>query len=303
MRDVLGQSGERGFPLYRQMERGSLECVRDRHGWSRLGSRLGGTYLYAGGYFHTAGGVAANKIARWDGAVWSPLQTGMNGNVTALAWDGSNLYAGGDFTAAGGVLAQTIAKWDGAAWSPLQTGMAGNVNALALDGTSLFAGGNFTDAGGLPSNYIARWNGTNWSALGTGTNYPVLALAFVRNSSGQGLYAGGAFSVAGNKPSYHIARWTVCVPPTVTTVTKISDPFRLKIDTAIPLTEGWKVYIAGQSEPWTQITVKSPTQFVIKKAGDFFKKDGSETVIRIVNSDGCDYSFAYNRKAKTWRPL
>ena len=32
--------------------------------------------LYAGGWFTTAGGVAANYIARWDGTTWHPLAAG-----------------------------------------------------------------------------------------------------------------------------------------------------------------------------------------------------------------------------------
>ena len=52
--------------------------------------------LYAGGQFTTAGEAAANYIARWDGAQWNSLGTGMDHYVTALAvgLDGS-LYAGG----------------------------------------------------------------------------------------------------------------------------------------------------------------------------------------------------------------
>src|SRR5262245_21143775 len=33
--------------------------------------------LVAGGEFTTIGGVGANRIARWDGEVWSPIGTGM----------------------------------------------------------------------------------------------------------------------------------------------------------------------------------------------------------------------------------
>ena len=70
--------------------------------------------LYAGGGFTTAGGVSANRIAKWDGSSWSALGSGMNSTVNALAVDASgNLYAGGYFTTAGGVSANYIAKWDG----------------------------------------------------------------------------------------------------------------------------------------------------------------------------------------------
>ena len=140
--------------------------------------------LYAGGRFTAAGGGSANHIARWDGAAWHPLGSGMNGgspnqfvDVRALAVgpDGS-LYAGGLFDTAGGVLANGIARWDGAAWHPLGSGMGGlaepndpTVYALAFgpDG-SLYAGGKFTEAGGAAANYIARWDGATWHPLGSG---------------------------------------------------------------------------------------------------------------------------------------
>jgi hypothetical protein len=86
-------------------------------------SAVKGQALYAGGIFTTAGGAAAKYIAKWDGASWSALGTGMNNYVYTLAWDGSNLYAGGMFTTAGGAAANYIAKWDGSSWSALGTGM------------------------------------------------------------------------------------------------------------------------------------------------------------------------------------
>ena len=70
--------------------------------------------LYAGGDFTTAGGVAANGIAQWDGSSWSALGSGLGNAVRALAVDSSgNLYAGGAFTTAGGVTANRIVKWVG----------------------------------------------------------------------------------------------------------------------------------------------------------------------------------------------
>jgi hypothetical protein len=35
-----------------------------------------GPALYAGGDFTTAGGVAANRIAKWDGSSWRPSAAG-----------------------------------------------------------------------------------------------------------------------------------------------------------------------------------------------------------------------------------
>jgi hypothetical protein len=130
-----------------------------------------GPALYAGGGFKTAGGVAANRIAKWDGASWSPLSSGtaFPRSVEALAvYDdggGPALYAGGSFTSAGGVAANGIAKWDGQTWSPLGSGTTGDygphVGALAVydDGTgpALFAGGGFRIALDSGDSFLAKW--------------------------------------------------------------------------------------------------------------------------------------------------
>jgi hypothetical protein len=193
--------------------------------WHPLGSGMsGGNYtgvadlaigpdgsLYAGGRFTTAGGVAANYIARWDGSQWHPLGSGMNNGVYDLAVgpDGS-LYAGGDFTTAGGVAVNHIARWDGTQWHTLGSGMGAHydpsVSALAVgpDG-SLYAGGSFTTAGGVAANHIARWDGTQWHSLGAGMDWHgVYALAFSLDGS---LCAGGWFYTAGGVAATNIARW------------------------------------------------------------------------------------------------
>jgi hypothetical protein len=134
-----------------------------------------GPALYAGGGYTNAGAVAANNIAKWDGAAWSPLGTGMNASVGALSvfddgsGDGPALYAGGSFTIAGGVATNYIAKWDGHEWAPLGSGLQGvlfpRVETLSVfddgsgGGPALYAGGFFASAGGLPELSIARWQG------------------------------------------------------------------------------------------------------------------------------------------------
>ena len=117
--------------------------------------------LYAGGGFTAAGGVAANRIARWDGVQWHPLGSGLDDWATALAvGPAGSLYAGGYFYTAGGVAVNRIARWDGAQWHPLGSGMDSSVDALAVgpDG-SLYVGGLFIKAGGKPSSHIAQWTG------------------------------------------------------------------------------------------------------------------------------------------------
>ena len=189
--------------------------------WSPLGSGMdkevyalafdSNGNLYVGGSFTTAGGVTANRIAKWDGTSWSALGSGVNdGDVSALAVDddSGNLYVGGSFTTADGdVTVNHIAKWDGTSWSALSSGVnGGDVYALAFDSSgNLYVGGSFTSAGGVTANRIAKWDGTSWSALGSGTGVRIYALAF--DSTGN-LFAGGSFKAAGGvDDTSHVAKW------------------------------------------------------------------------------------------------
>ncbi|MFN8469804.1 MAG: PxKF domain-containing protein [Caldilineaceae bacterium] len=162
--------------------------------------------LYAGGTFTTIGGVTANRVAKWNGTIWTPLGNGTNGNVSTLALDPSgNLYVGGAFTTAGDVTANRIAMWNGSSWSDLGGGMDNTVSTLAFDRSgNLYAGGSFISAGGTAAKYIAKWNGSSWSDVSGGMDNPVTALAF---DAGGSLYAGGSFINAGGTTAKYIARW------------------------------------------------------------------------------------------------
>ncbi|MBX3464390.1 MAG: delta-60 repeat domain-containing protein [Planctomycetes bacterium] len=163
--------------------------------------------LVAAGEFSAIGGVAASRIAAWDGSSWAPLGGGISGgSVFGLAVLSSGaLVAGGSFTTAGGAPASRIARWDGAAWSQVGGGVGSTVRALlALPSGDLVAGGLFTTAGGAPANRIARWDGSAWHALGSGCASTVFALG--RLASGD-LVAGGAFTTAGGIAASKVARW------------------------------------------------------------------------------------------------
>ena len=182
---------------------------------------------YAGGYFSTAGGSAANYVAKWNGSGWSALGSGVGGGtyryVYALTVSGSHVYAGGLFTTAGGSTANYIAKWDGSSWTALGSGMGDgpsyppSVYALAVSGGDVYAGGYFTTAGGNAGNYIAKWNGSSWTALGSGIGGSGLPLSVHALAvSGSDLYAGGDFTTAGGKvPAYCIARAYLLPLPTL----------------------------------------------------------------------------------------
>lgn len=177
-----------------------------------------GAALYVGGTFTMAGGLSANRLARWFGASWSPLGggSGLNGDVRALArfeWNGQPALAvGGDFSVAGESLANRIALWQDGQWTPLGSGVGGgSVRAIVAhdegDGLALYAAGSFNSAGGAPTNFIARWKDGAWSPVGTGLSFFVNALASHDDGSGPALYAGGAFLSAGGVPANRVARW------------------------------------------------------------------------------------------------
>jgi hypothetical protein len=127
--------------------------------------------VYVTGEFANIGGVAAAKIAYWDGT-WHAMGSGLNGNgyCLAIAPDGYP-YVGGNFTTANGVTVNYIAKWTGSTFSAMgTTGTNGIVQNIIIDDSGyLYAGGYFTLAGGVANTiHVAKWTGAAWVAMATG---------------------------------------------------------------------------------------------------------------------------------------
>jgi hypothetical protein len=167
--------------------------------------------LVAGGDFTTAGGSAANRVARWSGTSWSALGSGVNQSVRALeALPNGDLIAGGAFTTAGGIPANRVARWDGIAWSGLGAGIApgssfGSVASLErLPSGAIAVGGTFSTAGAIAAQNVAIWNGASWSTLGLGFFGSVNSLKVLPNGD---LLAGGQFDLADGKLAFSVARW------------------------------------------------------------------------------------------------
>jgi LPXTG-site transpeptidase (sortase) family protein len=170
-----------------------------------------GSDVYVGGEFTDLDGGPGgtyNYIAKWDGANWSALGTGLGARVRAIAIIGTDVYAGGDFTTAGGNVAFHVAKWNGANWSPLGLGTNDWVYDFAVNGTDLYVGGIFSNAGGNPASRIAKWDVTVdfWSALGAGVSGVNPHINCV-DISGGNVYVAGLFSGAGGNVASNIARW------------------------------------------------------------------------------------------------
>jgi hypothetical protein len=172
--------------------------------------------LIVAGNFTSAGGVAANHVARWNGSAWSAIGAGLTGSPSASSsappvafslaqLPGGDVIVGGLFRNAGSVPANCVARWDGAAWGALAPGTNDAVLALrAAANSNLLAGGRFTMIGGVAANCVARWDGASWLALGAGTDGPVHAVAVLPNGD---VVVGGQFTTAGGIPANNIARW------------------------------------------------------------------------------------------------
>lgn len=170
--------------------------------------------LFAAGDFSVAGDWVVGYVARWDGAVWSPLgdfPSGLDGPAQVIEIDGDKVYVGGNFTQAGAIRTRNIAVWDRSAetWSDLGGGVGGTlrngVAAIALHDGQVYVGGSFIAAGRTVAAYIARWDGRRWHRVGTGVNGPVRALYI----DGDYLYAGGDFTIAGDIAAGGVARYNL----------------------------------------------------------------------------------------------
>lgn len=116
--------------------------------------------VYATGAFTVIGGVAANRVAKYNPLTntWSAMSTGLNdvGRALCIAPNG-RVYVGGDFTTAGGVTVNRICYWDGLQFRVVGTpaGLNNPVYSIvnAGDGATVYIGGLFTfpSAGGSPA--------------------------------------------------------------------------------------------------------------------------------------------------------
>jgi hypothetical protein len=158
----------------------------DGASWSTIGSPVGigvfamaafdedgegpaGPALYVGGRFTRISGTDLSNIARWDGAVWSPLDAGTSNYIETLTvhdFDGGGpelpqLVVGGRFSHVNNQPLPYLALWNGATWSvpPVQPNSI-VLSTASLPGTlgdnpTLVLGGWFNDVSGTPSERFA----------------------------------------------------------------------------------------------------------------------------------------------------
>lgn len=171
--------------------------------------------LVAGGIFRSVDGVAADSIARWNGAVWKPLGSGLvdgSGSIgvaNAMCIFEDRLIVAGGFVSAGGVPANSIVSWDGTTWRALGAGQPSFIRALAIYQGQLIAGGSqYGLYGSFDGATLARWDGTSWSTLGAPLNPGSPGGVYALDVYEGELFAGGKFARAGAVPvTPGIARW------------------------------------------------------------------------------------------------
>lgn len=145
--------------------------------WVPLGTGTNGTTrcvfsdgpnVYVGGEFTRAGAVAANHIARWDGAAWHAMGPGgpdqYQSVTTILEYNGLVTAVGNPTNGNPGV-----AQWNGANWTflgpPWPTSpVISDVDTACVHDGQLYLGGRLN----LPGPgvcFAARFNGTAWEVF------------------------------------------------------------------------------------------------------------------------------------------
>lgn len=167
--------------------------------------------LIAGGFFTSAGSVAASDIAQWDGHAWSTLGTGLDDQAMSMTTfdtdaDGpepTQLYVGGYFYTAGSVTTGELARWDGHAWSAVpgwDYGFVFGVKTADEDGpgpspSALYVCGIVLHADDTELGGVARWDGLHWTGFGDGIDNNFVNTIAYFDEDGDGpapptLYAG-----------------------------------------------------------------------------------------------------------------
>lgn len=185
-------------------------------GWQPLGAGCDGAVealavdganrLVVGGNFVNAGGVAAPRIARFDGAQWSALAASppaLTGTVTSLvAVDATTLYFidGGQLSVFDGAAVAGIPLAAGA------SGIFGSVRDLArLSNGNVLIGGSYSAIGGQAANNVAEYaHGVGVvGGFAGGANAQVFDVDLVPG----GFLAVGSFTNIGGQPANAVARW------------------------------------------------------------------------------------------------
>jgi hypothetical protein len=212
--------------------------------------------VIVGGNFTSIGGIAANRVARYNPTtrVWSALGDGVNSSVLAITevpagmTGAGDIIVGGFFTTAGSVTTTAIARFrpSTGVWSNLGgAGMTGGVNNTRVEtlvivpsgvtgAGELIVGGFFNTVNGIAISNVGRYTLATgvWSALGSGSSGFVADAAILPDGD---IVAGGATALGVRRFSRVSGTWS-----TLGTITSLgADPIA-----SIDVSNG-QVFVSG----------------------------------------------------------
>lgn len=163
------------------------------------------------GLFTTVGGVAANRIARSNGATWQAIGSGPSsaGDLGCVHANAPNDIVVGGFDAVAGT--GFVEVWNGSAWTVIASASGTNGPIYGVRRTrngDIYAIGAFGTIDGQSANNIAKWNGTTWVDIGGVLTYP---WSIDELPSGDILVAGD-LTMAGGQSCNGIARYSAAAP-------------------------------------------------------------------------------------------
>ncbi len=139
--------------------------------------------LFIAGRFQRIGGIAAQKVAEWNGSTWKAYSLPSGLFVSALArGPAGELVAGGALPVDGNQTVGSIYRWTGSSWALLGNGVssgsfAGVVTRLLPFQGKLVVAGCFSHVNGAPESSasvralsLASWTGSRWESLDNGTS-------------------------------------------------------------------------------------------------------------------------------------
>ena len=153
--------------------------------------------------------IEANRVARWTGNKWEPLNGGVNNRAYAVMLDGDKVYVAGDFSMAGDVVTYRTVSWSGGQWQRFGPEWNNRVYALEKSQAGIFVGGMFSSGGKTSrSAYFSFYDGSGWPDTGVNLNNWVHTVKVI----GDDFYVGGWFDWATNPDgtvvkAERIAKW------------------------------------------------------------------------------------------------
>jgi hypothetical protein len=110
---------------------------------------------------------------RWDGSIWSIVDSPNSGDSSTLAdvsaFSANDVWAVGNSTNSDGTTSALSLRWDGTAWHIVPAASPGERNYLwaidTLPPTLAWAVGKAVPEGAFDKTLIERWNGTEWKAV------------------------------------------------------------------------------------------------------------------------------------------